>query len=251
MKFRVILIFLALTSFSASNAFSWGGEGHEVVVRLAFRLMKPAERKAAYDLLGTHDYYEIGNWADEVKDLNGTKRWHFVDIPEKAEHYNADRDCPNGDCIIAALDKVRATIRDRSASQKDRRIALLYWLHLVGDLYQPFHCYAEGKGGNDIKVYFKGNQTSLHKLWDEKIIRYKHLSAWKLSSVIYNASHRTPSESTTFIEAAEKSHALAIKYKLENNDNVDAKYVQSAWQTINISLWKAACMASTIGPDIQ
>src|ERR1700733_9629820 len=164
MKFRAILIFFALTAFSASNAFSWGGEGHDVVVRLAFRLMKPAERKAAYDLLGTHDTYEIGNWADEVKDINGTKRWHFVDIPGNAEHYNAARDSPNGDCIIAELDRARTTIRDHSASQTKRREALLYWFHLVGDLYQPFHCYGDEAGGNGIKLYFKGRRTNLHAL---------------------------------------------------------------------------------------
>jgi hypothetical protein len=250
MKFRAILIFLALTSFSASNAFSWGSEGHDVVVKMALRMMKPAERKAVYDLLGTHDTYEIGNWADSIKEYNGTKNWHFVDIPEKAEHYDAARDCPNGDCIIAKLAMVQATIKNHTASRKDRKEALLYWFHLVGDLYQPFHCYGDYKGGNGIKPYFKGKQTNLHKLWDEKIIRYKNPSAWKLASDIFNASHRTPDASTTFVEAAEKSHALAIKYKLENNDTVDAKYVQSAWQTINICLWNAACMASTIGPDV-
>jgi hypothetical protein len=145
---------------------------------------------------------------------------------------------------------VQATIRNHSASKSARREALLYWFHLVGDLYQPFHCYGDYYGGNDITVYFKGDPTNLHKLWDENIIKYKNPSARDLASDIFDASHRTPDPNTTFIEAAEQSHARAVDAKLRNNATVDAKYVQSSWSTINICLWEAACMASTIGPDV-
>src|SRR5580704_16622756 len=100
MKFRTIIFFIILSGLSASNAFSWGSEGHDVVVKMALRMMRPTERKAVYDLLGTHDTYVIGNWADSVKKLNGTSDWHYVDIPDRDAHYNADRDCPNNNCII-------------------------------------------------------------------------------------------------------------------------------------------------------
>jgi hypothetical protein len=236
--------------FGVSNASAWGGEGHDVVVRLAIRLMKPAERKAVYALLGTHDTYKIANWADAVKEKNGTQNWHFVDIPERDVHYNADRDCPDGDCIIAKLAMVQATIQNHAASRRARREALLYWFHLIGDLYQPFHCYAEKRGGNGIKVYFKGERTNLHKLWDEKLIEYKNPSPWKLASDIFNARHRIPDPSTTFVDAAEQSHARAVDAKLKNNATVTADYVQRSWATINTCLWEAACMASTIGPDV-
>ncbi len=250
MKIRTILIFLALSGLSASNAFSWGSEGHDVVVRMAIRMMKPSERKAVYDLLGTHDTHYIGHWADAVKDQNGTKNWHFVNIPDRDEHYNADRDCPNGDCIIAKLSMVQATIRNHAASRQARKGALLYWFHLVGDLYQPYHCYGDKYGGNDIKVYFKGKETNLHALWDDKIIWYKNSSPTLLAEDIFNAHHRVPPTTTTFVDAAEKSHALAVKYKLRNNSNIDADYVARSWSTINACLWEAACMASTIGPDV-
>jgi hypothetical protein len=250
MKIRTILIFLVLSSFSASNAFSWGSEGHDVVVKMALRMMKPSERKAAYDLLGTKDTYVIGNWADSVKKLNGTSDWHYVDIPERDAHYNADRDCLNNNCIIAKLDMVQAQIRNHSLSHKTRREALLYWFHLVGDLYQPFHCYGDKRGANDITVYFKGEETNMHKLWDVNIVEYKNPSHWKLAEDIYNANHRVPSPNTTFIEAAEHSHARAIDMKLKNNSDVTGDYVARSWAMINTCLWEAACMAATIGPDI-
>jgi hypothetical protein len=250
MKIRTLILLLFLTSLPASNAFGWGDEGHDVVVRLAFRLMKPTERKAAYDLLGTHDTYQIGNWADDIKKKNGTANWHYVDIPDRDEHYNADRDCPNGDCIVAKLAMVQSTIRNHSASRKARKEALLYWFHLVADLYQPFHCYGDKEGGNGITVYFKGEETNLHALWDTKIIRYKNSSPTTLAEDIFNASHRVPAAMTTFIEAAEHSHARAVDMKLKNKSTVNGDYVARSWAMINTCLWDAACMAATIGPDL-
>ena len=244
------ILSIILLGFGISNASAWGGEGHDVVVRMAIRRMKPSERKAVYALLGTRDTRYIGNWADHVKDKYGNGNLHFVNIPERDEHYNAERDCPDGDCIIAKLALVQATIRNHAASRSVRREALLYWFHLVGDLYQPFHCYGDNAGGNGVKLYFKGKPTNLHKLWDEKIIKYKNPSARKLASDIFNASHRVPAVSTTFVDAAEKSHARAITAKLKNNATVAADYVQRSWFIINTCLWEAACMASTIGPDV-
>ncbi len=244
------VVVVALLAMTCSRAFAWGGEGHDVVVKMALRLMKPAERKAVYDLLGTHDTYYIGNWADEVKGKCGNGNWHYVDIPDRDEHYNADRDCPNGDCIIAKLAMVQATIRNHSASKRARKEALLYWFHLVADLHQPFHCYGNAFGGNDITVYFKDKETNLHKLWDDDLITYKNPSARNLASDIFHASHRVPPASTTFIEAADQSHARAIVAKLKNNSAVNGEYVARSWATINICLWEAACMAATIGPDI-
>jgi hypothetical protein len=250
MKFRTILIFLILSGLSESNAFSWGSEGHDVVVKMALRMMKPSERKAVYDLLGTHDTYVIGNWADSIKKFNGTSKWHYVDIPERDEHYNADRDCQNGDCIIAKLGMVQATIKNHSASKQKRREALLYWFHLVGDLYQPFHCYGDKAGGNEIKVYFKGEETNLHALWDYSIIKYKQPSPTLLAEDIFDAHGRVPATTPTFIEAAEHSHARAIDMKLKNNSDVSGDYAARSWATIQACLWEAACMASTIGADV-
>jgi len=103
------LVFLTLQLVSSSNALSWGREGHEVVVRIAMTMMKPAEKRAAFALLRTHDYNLIGRWADEVKS-RATRGWHFVDIPTRYSNYKADRDCRNGDCIIAALEREQAKI---------------------------------------------------------------------------------------------------------------------------------------------
>jgi hypothetical protein len=58
---------------------------------------------------------------------------------------------PDGDCIINALDRFRATLSCR-ASDAARREALRFAVHLIGDLHQPLHTIAEERGGNLIRV---------------------------------------------------------------------------------------------------
>ena len=234
----------------ARSAFGWGSEGHDAIVQMALRMMKASERKAVFDLLGTHDTHYIGHWADAQREKLGNGNLHFVNIPDRDVHYNAERDCPNNDCIIAKLDQVQATIKDHTKSRQSRKEALLYWFHLVGDLYQPFHCYAEKHGGNDIPLLFHKRPTNLHKLWDDNIIWYKQKSARTLAEQIYDDHTRATSPSTTFIDAAERSHERAKKSKLKDDDTVTGDYVSKSWGTIQACLWEAACMAATIGPDV-
>lgn len=53
-----------------------------------------------------------------------------------------------------------------SVSSQDRRTALIFLLHLFGDLHQPLHNVGIARGGNDIPVLFDGVHTELHFVWD-------------------------------------------------------------------------------------
>ena len=58
-------------------------------------------------------------------------------------------------------------LRDRQAPRPDRIEALKFLVHFVGDVHQPLHAgYGVDRGGNDIKVWFYGDNTNLHSLWD-------------------------------------------------------------------------------------
>ncbi len=132
-----------------SSSSAWGSKGHESVVHLALQMMKPKERKAAFDLIGSDDPCFIGNWADHQREAHPeTRNWHYVNIPATVKSYKASRDC-QGTCIISQLEWARATVGDHHKSKVERREALLWWFHLTGDLYQPFHCFGKKEGGND------------------------------------------------------------------------------------------------------
>ena len=45
-------------------------------------------------------------------------------------------------------------------------MALKFLLHLIGDLHCPLHAEGLLRGGNDIHVVWKGEDTNLHFVWD-------------------------------------------------------------------------------------
>jgi hypothetical protein len=77
-------------------------------------------------------------------------------------------------CVISALEKQTAILRDTKESQSKRQDALKFVIHFVGDLHQPLHCADDSDwGGNDKIVRFKtpgrsgrGTKLKLHGLWD-------------------------------------------------------------------------------------
>jgi hypothetical protein len=78
---------------------------------------------------------------------------------------------------LTALDRFSATLRDRKASPDDKRMALRFIIHIVGDLAQPLHNgNGTDRGGNDLKVTWFGKPTSLHSVWDSLLVDDEQLS---------------------------------------------------------------------------
>jgi nuclease S1 len=242
---RRLLILFAILPF-ASDAFAWGAEGHQVVVQIALRFMTQKQRTAVYHLLGTHDRAMIGHWADSIRPhRHYTERWHYVDIPKDSLTYDSARDCAE-DCIIAELARVQVTLHDTTADSLTRREALLFWFHLVGDLYQPFHCYNDNdRGANNLKIVYRGRRHSMHELWDNVIIKEKNPSAFSLAAKLYR-KYGYPRQTPSVIEAANQSHARALDALLAPGTTLSSKYRRHAWSVIQRCLWEAGCMAAEV-----
>ena len=163
------LLALALCSFPG---YAWGPEGHRLVARLAEGMLTPAAAARVRDTLGPGETITaLASWADEVrKTRKETEPWHFIDIPIDSSGLDMARDCPAG-CVISKIAEFRQRWRDQSLSPADRREALLFLVHFVGDMHQPLHCANNrDRGGNDVMVDFKGTRMNLHHLWDSALL---------------------------------------------------------------------------------
>jgi len=114
----------------------------------------------------------LSSWADEIrKTRKETEPWHFVDIPIDSSGLDMNRDCPQAECVIAKIAEFRKRWRDEALSPAERREALLFLVHFVGDMHQPLHCANNhDRGGNDVTVEFEGARMNLHRLWDSALI---------------------------------------------------------------------------------
>jgi hypothetical protein len=176
----------ALACIAAANAFAWGDGGHNISAEIAHRRLSPEARLEVERLFGPGvSLSSLSNWADDHRPEHPeTSRWHFINIPVKDDRYDRAALCApraDGDCILNAIDRVRATLTC-PASDAARREALKFAVHLIGDLHQPFHTIAEDLGGNLIKVTVdiragkcpkcapNPRPDNLHAVWDSGLI---------------------------------------------------------------------------------
>jgi hypothetical protein len=174
---------LALLSLLPHTAAAWGFDGHRVVGTLAESELSPAARAEVARLLAGEPeptLAGVSTWADTVRDdpaMRHTGRWHWVNLPRTNPcTYDAARDCPDGDCVVGAIAAQRAILADRSRSDAERRDALKFLVHFVGDVHQPFHAgFGFDRGGNQTQLRFDRQGWNLHSLWDSAMVKHAGL----------------------------------------------------------------------------
>lgn len=191
--FRLPLAALAAVAVLAPQAaFAWGFEGHEVVAAIARNYLTPEVRQrvdqllaADTDSLTAHDMEAEATWADRYRGAGHpeTGSWHFVDI--ELDHPDLAAACfgfpasagpasagPKDDCVVDKITEFEADLRNPSAAQTERLLALKYLLHFVGDIHQPLHAADNhDRGGNCVQLAIGGARpTNLHSYWDTTVV---------------------------------------------------------------------------------
>jgi hypothetical protein len=170
-------IIIALTG----QALAWGDEGHRIVAEIAEQYLKAGTAHQVRELLALENattLAAVSTWADEIRgQRRETARWHYVNIPihppaGTPPGYDAARDCPTGDCVVAKIDELAAVLGDKAVHDARERLeALKFVVHFVADVHQPLHAANDGdRGGNDVRVTLMGRQTNLHAIWDTGIL---------------------------------------------------------------------------------
>lgn len=195
-----IAAFLVLL-LAAPLAFGWAGLGHRMVGELAQRHLTPQALAEVQTLLaGEPDptLAGVAMWADDLRNndpprFKATSKWHYINAQGGGCGFEVARDCPNGDCVVAAIERQRAILADRGQPLEARRDALKFLVHLVGDAHQPMHAgNRTDAGGNGYQIslatalepeayardkYVDGVMgTNLHSVWDYYVLGERGLS---------------------------------------------------------------------------
>jgi hypothetical protein len=172
LRAAAMILSAAAGLFVSTSAVGWGTEGHEVIALVAERLLTPEARKHVDAMLALEPgatLASVSNWADQTRDRS-TAAWHYVNLPRESNCvYVAQRDCPEGNCVVGAL--TAQVKRLTSSTGQDQLESLKYGVNLVGDVHQPLHAgYADDKGGNTYQLHAFGRGTNLHALWDTGLV---------------------------------------------------------------------------------
>jgi hypothetical protein len=185
-----------------TRADAWGDEGHEVIGLIAEHYLTPAVRVRVAALLAgddtglvARDIASESTWADKYRDSDrdagqarylGTRNWHFVDLeidgPDLGSACGGRRGLPSGtpasqgpaeDCVVDKIDQFIAELENPRTAGDERRLALEFLLHLVGDVHQPLHASDDhDQGGNRKRARAYGIRAdNLHHDWDVEFVR--------------------------------------------------------------------------------
>jgi hypothetical protein len=183
--------FFLLFALLPLHAFAWGAKGHAVIAEVAERGLSPNVAAQVRQLTFSAPLRDIASlpddWrADETKKLRpgDTGALHYSNIPNDQATFDRARDCANDQCVVAAIEKYVAILKDKTKSRDERREALIFVTHFLGDIHQPMHAaggqvkddttgqMVPDRGGNLVKVRFLGVDTNLHSIWDGGIIEW-------------------------------------------------------------------------------
>jgi nuclease S1 len=246
MKMPKIIIALLLLLGSTTQAFAWGQTGHRVTGAIAEQHLSDVARKEVQNILGAEGLAEASTWPDFMRASSDSfwKRkagpYHYVTVPE-GKSYN-DVGAPKKGDAITALKMFAKTLKDPTATKKQRALALRFTIHIIGDLHQPLHVgNGTDRGGNSVKVVFFNKNTNLHTVWDSGMIdreglSYSEMANW-LEQKITPVQAKAWSDPDPFVWVAESAairdtiypddQFLSWGYSFEHIDTVHQRLSQA------------------------
>jgi len=196
MRKIVIIIVLLSAILLPKELFAWGMTGHRVIAEIADKNIKSKTRKKIDKLLDGYPMAYWANWGDFIKsDTTGvwdhTHIWHFVNAPgglDKQAYIDFIKNTPQEN-VYSEIPKLEAIIQNKQSTDDQKRIALYFLIHLVGDAHQPMHMgREEDLGGNKISVTWFRAPGNIHSVWDSRIVDNEKYSYTEYANILNSIS---------------------------------------------------------------
>lgn len=180
-----------------STATAWWEDGHIIIAKIAESQLSAEAKAGIKELLGENQEGErnisdtrICNWADLIRSSGMLNRkypkndtWHYINI-ELKDKRDTFKLAEDGNHVIGAIERFKKVIADPKADKQDRKEAIYFVVHFLGDMHQPMHTgnREDDRGGNlqpvkSVEVGGKvllvdslGKGHNLHKVWDGHLV---------------------------------------------------------------------------------
>jgi hypothetical protein len=131
------------------------------------------------ELVGDIELAELALEADQrrpelAKLYPGSERWHYDDRLVCHSDVPLADYCPGDNCASRAIARMDAVLRNPASTRAEKRDAVMFLVHIIGDIHQPLHASDNNdRGGNQSRVRLPGENKdrSLHSVWDIDLVR--------------------------------------------------------------------------------
>lgn len=250
MRSKKIILSIICFMFSL-EVLAWGKTGHRIVGEIAQKNLSLTAQKGIERLLGNEDLARVATWSDEIrsdKKYSYTSPWHYVSIPSGKNYFDQKR-AADGD-IIFALFQFEETLRDKKSTTEQKKDALRFMVHMIGDLHQPLHVgLAEDRGGNNVRLKWFKTETNLHALWDESIVDFEQFSYTEYSEQLnhFTKEERASFGQGSFLDWAQESQEIrSIVYDIGPSDSVGYEYHHKVKPVFELRLRKAGLRLANV-----
>jgi hypothetical protein len=222
---------------------SWGVIGHRTVGMIAQKHLTDKAKAAVKELLGDTSLADVSTWADEVRSkpaYEQTAPWHDLYVPLGLNYNEFVNNVKNitQDNVYSALQKNEAILLDKNTTRIQKKEALKFVVHFVGDLHQPLHVGRfEDDGGTDIKVNIDGKTQSLHHVWDTYLLERQGLGYEQLAEKYDDATARQIKEwqSDSLMQWLWESYQISTRI-YANIDTMKIRSLDSVYYKSNIGI---------------
>lgn len=234
-----VIVFIYFSLISVSS-FAWWEKEHQIVAIIAEENLSIEAKQQISELLKGRKMSDLANWADTIKrqsKWSHSKRWHYMNVEQGETVY--DYKVLVGGDILWALNYFYGQLNDKHKSIEQRREALMFFIHLLGDIHQPLHVgKSSDAGGNREPVRWKNEIRlyNLHKVWDG-LLTQSDLSAQQYAKKINHSSvnERIAWGKASFEDWAQESlelHKNVYRFELTDKDKKNIK-LDNAYQILN------------------
>lgn len=187
---------------------AWGSVGHRIIGQVAQDHLTEEARVWLRDQFGVVNLAWEANWADDIRSSQGVKKhlnWHYAHFPES---FNKQGN------IFQGLEQSRQDIMDPSLNKQQRLEALRWYVHLVGDIHQPFHVTSKKKKGANgcmVKFMTPSRVISVHSMWDSALIDHEKLSFSEWASWLEDIKPVLKDKRSAPVDWANESYQLSLE----------------------------------------
>lgn len=262
MKHFKKIFFTGLFFCLIQAAFAWGITGHRVVAEIAQKHLNQKTLLAISQIIGDEKLAYWANWSDFIKSDTSHKwdsasKWHYVDLPGNTSRsvFESGLKTLEGQNLYSQILHLSKVLKDKSKPLNERKEALAFLVHFIGDLHQPLHVGRdEDEGGNKITVYWFDRKTNLHSVWDAALVDYQQYSYTEYATMLglRYGSQMEKVRKTKLLDWFYESHVLSDKiYSLSPNESkLSYQYNYLFQDDLNLQLYKGGIRLAKLLNDI-